>query len=409
MLYNTKKPLIIGTARSGTAAARLLTHLGADVTMAESGPAEHLAANHDLIVVSPGVPTDQPLFSVAAAHKIPVISEIELAYSACQNPILAITGTNGKTTTTAILGDIMSLHRPGSRTAGNIGTPLTEVVLDYILANDAQSFIVAEISSFQLETTHSFAPLVSAVLNISPDHLDRHKTMENYIKIKERIFANQLPHHFTVLNHNDPVTRGMAARTPAQTVYFNHPNDQTIINNGENPYLFGHNMENAMAAAKMAACAGVGPETIREALIGFKGYPHRIEYVAEICQVEYYNDSKATNPDSTIKAIQSMRRPIVLIAGGKDKDADFSGLAAHFTDKVKHIVVLGETADKIISAATVPCTKTKSLEEAASTARKIAESGDCVLLSPACASQDMFKDFEERGEIFKETIRKWDA
>jgi UDP-N-acetylmuramoylalanine--D-glutamate ligase len=452
MDYKGKKVLICGIAKSGVASARLLWRLGADVTVIDLKSAyelsdmieslrdigatiitgknpDELIKKYDLVIVSPGIPTSLPFFQIAFDIYVPVWSEVELGYSVCENPVMAITGTNGKTTTTALLGEIMAEYSAGSRVAGNIGTPFTETVLDLLERGNEDAYIVAEVSSFQLETTYTFAPFVSAVLNISEDHLDRHGSMENYAAIKERIFAKQRNEHFTVLNYDDPVTRGMADRTKAKVMFFSRSERvQGVYSDGEGIYvnyggideklvdinemkIFGHNVENAMAAAGMAICANVPPDVIRGVLRKFSGYPHRIEYVCEIDGVIYYNDSKATNVDSAVKALESMTRPVVLIGGGKSKDSSYVKWVNAFHGRVSKVVVLGETADEIIKECEAQdfwdYTKAKTFGEAVNMARKEAEDGDCVLLSPACSSFDMFRDYEHRGDLFKEIIMGW--
>jgi len=402
---------------------------GIGVTVISGKNPDDIIHTFDLVIVSPGIPTDLPFFDLAFKYCVPVWGEVELAYSACDNPVLAITGTNGKTTTTAILGEIMQAHHAGSKVCGNIGTPFCDMALELLDEDDEDAFVVAEVSSFQLETTYTFAPVVTAVLNITEDHLDRHKSMEAYIASKEKIFAKQKKHHFTVLNYDDVVTRGMAERTNARVLYFSRKAelgegvfvkdgaiyvkwneiDEKLIDLSEMK-MFGHNIENAMAAAGMAICVGVEPATIRGVLRTFVGYPHRIEFVREVDGVEYYNDSKATNVDSAVKAIESMHRPIVLIGGGADKALPFDDWVKAFNGKVKRLIVFGETAVQIIETCKMHgfehYEQVSGLKEAVDVARSAAESGDCVLLSPACASLDMFKSYEERGDLFKEYVQQ---
>jgi len=448
MDLNNKNILVCGMARSGIAAAVLLANKGANVTLCDSKPKEQLTDaiaeleksgakvnmlvgqnpenthQYDMLVLSPGVPYVLPFIQNAKAAGVPVISEVELAYRFTPCKIAAITGTNGKTTTTALTAQIIGAHIQNTHALGNIGTSWSGMV-DSL---SADSFVVAELSSFQLEVIDEFRPLVSAVLNISEDHLDRHGTMEYYIAAKERIFENQSSANFTVLNYDDPVCKSMANRTKARVLWFSSSKELeegaylkngsiwlkfngfygALANINELKILGTHNMENAIAAALIAACAGVPADVISAQLKAFGGVEHRMEHVADINGVAYYNDSKATNTDAAIRAINSTNRPIVLIGGGYDKAANFDDWTKQFNGKVKHLVVFGQTADKIIDSAKnqgfTSFEKVKTLEEAVQNARKTAQEGDCVLLSPACASWDMFKDFEQRGELFKSQV-----
>lgn len=452
MDYKNKKVLVCGMARSGVSSALLLKRLGAEVTVADIQDEEKLAEyietleqndistalgknpddilkDFDLIIVSPGIPCDLPFFRKAFDLLIPIWGEVELAYSVCENPVIAITGTNGKTTTTALTGEIMKAYKSGSEVVGNIGVPFTEKVLDMAsFGNDA--YIVVEISSFQLETAYTFRPVISAVLNITPDHLNRHKTIRNYTDIKERIFAKQRENDFTVLNYDDQACREMAQRTRAKVLFFSRlerldegvflRGDEIVLKRGgydeavikkTDLLIFGnHNIENVMAAVCIAACAGVPLDVVRQVLKGFKGVEHRIEFVEELDGVSYYNDSKATNTDSAIKALEAIDKPVLLIGGGKEKDADFSDWVKLFAGKVKLLVVLGETADKIIQTCKAynfdSYEKVNSLKDAVELCRAKAVEGDCVLLSPACASFDMFDNYEQRGTIFKQYVRQ---
>ena len=433
MKFSNKKVLVCGMARSGKAAAQLLVKLGAYVTAHDlkediadiEGVEMYLGKNpddiiesFDLIVISPGIPFDLPFLEKARKADIPVWGEVELAYRCCPSPIIAITGTNGKTTVSTLVGEIMQKHNSKTVLVGNIGIPFTE----HVQSLTPDNWVVAEVSSFQLETTHNFAPKISAVLNMSPDHLDRHKTMEIYQYTKELIFANQSPDDFAVLGYDNAITRGM--NPPCNTIYFSAKEELAtgvFLDNGMiRARLFGKNIkivnvhqtrilpENALAATALCLCAGVEPETIAEVLLAFKGVEHRIEYVATKNDIEFYNDSKATNTDSAIKGLEAMHRPVVLIGGGYDKGSSFSDWVRCFDGKVKHLIVLGAVADQIIetcrSYSYDNYDKVNSLRDAVQLAYSKASPGDNILLSPACASWDMFDNFEQRGRLFKEFV-----
>jgi len=448
MDFFNKKVLVCGIARSGVASALLLKRLGAAVTaqdLKERGKLEPFAAelesqsitlltgtnpdavvqDFDMLVISPGIPYDLPFLEKARGLGIPVWGEIELAYSVCAAPVIAITGTNGKTTTTSLTGEIMAAVRPGSVTVGNIGTAFTEKAMDV----PADAVAVAEISSFQMETAHNFRPRVACVLNITPDHLNRHKTLECYVEMKERVFRNQCEEDFLVLNYDDERCRGMAARARSRIVYFSSKTEPSegVFLRGENIWVrmltydekllsirelrtpFAHIIEDMMAAAAMAICAGAGLEAIREVLRRFTGVEHRVEYVATVDGVDYYNDSKATNVDAAVKALEAIDRPVVLIGGGLDKACSFGDWIQLFPGKVKFLAVLGETAAQIMDECEAhgfhAYEKVNGLQDAVALCRAKAAPGDCVLLSPACASWDMFESYEQRGELFKDYVR----
>jgi UDP-N-acetylmuramoylalanine--D-glutamate ligase len=347
-----------------------------------------------LLIISPGISVYLPFIEKAKALGIPVWGEMELAYRLCPCPVIAITGTNGKTTVTTLVGEIMRKVRP-TVVAGNIGVPLTDHVLDLT----AQHIVVAEVSSFQLETIVDFKPRISAVLNLSPDHLDRHKTMENYKAMKERIFENQNAGDFAVLNGSDPYCKTM--RPPGKVIYFNEMNICTAA--------YKTLRENALAAAAIARCADVPMEIIANVLENFKGVPHRLEYISETGGVEYYNDSKATNTDAAVKALENFSQPLILIGGGRNENADFNPWVKKFGDKVKRLILIGEAAEQISKT----CDENNffayeianSLEEGVLRAKQIATAGSVVLFSPACKSFDMFKNFEERGCEFKKFVK----
>ena len=448
MEYNGKKALVCGMARSGIAAAKLLNRLGARVTLQDMKKREEISADvlalegegivlytganpdeiacaQDLIVLSPGIPCDLPFIAAAENAGIEVISEVELAYRLTPCPITAITGTNGKTTTTTLTGEIMKTAYSGTAVVGNIGVPYSEEV-ERLTEKD---WVVAEISSFQMEKAKEFHPHISAVLNITPDHLNRHKTMDVYIAMKERVFAKQTAEDFCILNHGDAACRKMADKTAAKVFFFDSSEtlaegiyldgdaievrwgaiNETLIHVDELQILGVHNYENVMAAAAMGICAGIALDTIHTVLKGFAGVAHRIEYVATVDGVDYYNDSKGTNVDASIRAVLAMKKPIVLIGGGYDKGSSFDEWTKLFPGRVKHLVLIGVTAPKVRASAEkfgfTAISDCETFEEAVDLCREKAEDGDCVLLSPACASWGMFDNYEQRGDMFKEQVR----
>ncbi|MCB6416434.1 UDP-N-acetylmuramoyl-L-alanine--D-glutamate ligase [Dorea acetigenes] len=442
-----KKVLVFGSGISGIGAAGLLEERGAKVVLYDGNEKldrqavkdqlgtdskteivlgafpEELLGVLDMVIISPGVPTDLPIVKKMHEKKIPVIGEIELAYQLGKGEVLAITGTNGKTTTTALLGEIMKNDRESVFVVGNIGNPYTTVVDD----TREDSVIVAEMSSFQLESTDAFRPRVSAILNLTPDHLNRHHTMEAYIQAKMNIAKNQTQNDVCVLNYEDEVLRKFGEKIEAQVLYFSsrrklekgiyledgniiykNPEECLVCNVKELKLLGMHNFENVMAAVAMAAAYGVPMEKIRESVRTFAGVEHRIEFVAEKNGVAYYNDSKGTNPDAAIRGIQAMNRPTVLIGGGYDKNSDYKEWLMSFDGKVKELVLIGQTKEKIAEEAR-ECglhniTLADTFEEAMDVCIRTAKPGDAVLLSPACASWGMFKNYEERGDKFKEIV-----
>lgn len=452
MELRNKKVLVFGSGISGIAASRLLLREGASVILYDGNEAldknqiqeeildgsegevqvilgevsEEVLEFLSLMVISPGVPMDLPVVKRMIEKQIPVWGEIELAYVYGKGDVLAITGTNGKTTTTALLGQIMKNYKDSTFVVGNIGNPYTCIVPE----TSENSVIVAEMSSFQLESIHTFRPKVSAVLNITPDHLNRHHTMEAYIEAKKNIARNQTMEDTCVLNYEDEVTREFGENIKAEVLYFSSQrklekgiyleNGSIVYNRGENPVtvcrlnelkvLGRHNHENIMAAAAMAAAYGVPMEIIRETVTAFQGVEHRIEFVAEKNGIAFYNDSKGTNPDAAIKGIQAMERPTLLIGGGYDKESSYEEWIQSFDKKVKKLILLGATREKIKETAEhLGFTDTilaDSFEEAVQLCVEYAEPGDCVLLSPACASWGMFKNYEERGDKFKELVNQ---
>lgn len=443
-----KKVLVFGSGKSGIGAAELLDRAGAHPVIYDGNPELDREAvlhklpgikkleifagelpleerkNLDLVVLSPGVPTDLPLVKSFYEQGLPVWGEVELAYRTGKGRVLAITGTNGKTTTTALLGKIISDAEESVFVVGNIGTPYTSKALEM----KEDSVTVAEISSFQLETIQEFAPKVSAILNITEDHLNRHHTMEEYIRVKELIVKNQGPEDVCVLNYEDPVLREFGEDIIPKTVYFSseHKLDQGIyldedrmilkteteeiqlVKTGELKLLGKHNYENVMAAAAMAYYAGVPVKSIRRSICAFTAVEHRIEYVTEKNGVVYYNDSKGTNPDAAIKGIQAMNRPTYLIGGGYDKGSNYDEWLNSFDGKVKALVLIGQTKEAIRQAAerleVCPCILCEDLEEAVKVCAQKAQPGEAVLLSPACASWGQFDNYEQRGDMFKKYV-----
>ncbi len=445
--FKDKRVLVVGLGKSGVASALFLKARGASVTVSDTksgddlrneipdlldhgitvetgGHGERTFRGQDLIVVSPGVPTDAPMLVQARAMGEPVIGEIELAAQFLPGPIVAITGSNGKTTTTTLIGEITTGGGLPTLVGGNIGTPAIS------LAGRATSetVIVLEVSSFQLETIQTFHPKIAVVLNVTPDHLDRHRTLEAYVDAKARIFENQRGDDFAVLNEDDPTCVTMAARTQAQLFGFNRQKEvkqgawvregnivfrdargqREIMLASEIPLKGAHNLENVLAAVCAGALMGVGPEKIRQAVRDFKAVEHRLEFAATVRGVDYYNDSKATNVDATIKALESFPANIHLILGGKDKGSDYSVLNALLRQRVKRVYTIGAAAGKIesqISSSKVEVVHAETLENAIRKANAAAQPGDVVLLAPACASFDQFKNYEQRGRVFKEIVR----
>ena len=442
-----KNVLVFGSGISGIGAAGLLEERGASVTLYDGNDKldveeirgkmkdgaktdivlgefpEELLGKLDLVIISPGVPTDLPIVNRMRESDIPVVGEIELAYELGKGEVLAITGTNGKTTTTALLGEIMKAVYDSAFVVGNIGIPYTNVVDE----TRDDSVIVAEMSSFQLESIVDFRPRVSAILNITPDHLIRHHTMEAYIQAKKNVAINQTAEDTCVLNYEDEVLREFGETLQTKVLYFSskrkldkgiylddgniiyrNPDECLVCNVKELKLLGVHNYENVMAAVAMAAAYGVPMDSIRKTIKEFAGVEHRIEFVAEKNGVAYYNDSKGTNPDAAIRGIQAMNRPTYLIGGGYDKQSEYKEWIESFDGKVKKLLLIGQTREKIAKEAE-ECGFTDimllhTFEDAVLTAAKLAEPGEAVLLSPACASWGMFKNYEERGDKFKEIV-----
>lgn len=443
-----KRYLVAGSGISGIGAVKLLGRNASDITLYDGNEAlteEEIRARLDgnkdvkivigelpqevidavdIMVISPGIPIDSEIVTRVRDCGVEIWGEIELAYRYSKGRVIGITGTNGKTTTTTLTGEIMKNHFESVFVVGNIGTAYTSVASDTGL----DTVTVAEISSFQLESVQKFKPVVSAVLNITPDHLNRHYTMENYTAVKMSIARNQEEHQVCVLNYEDDILRREAEKLKNRVLYFSsrrvlpegiclnggnivyrEHGTETFICGAHEMKLVGiHNIENVMAAAAIAMVMKVPAEIIRETIRNFNAVEHRIEYVAEKQGVIYYNDSKGTNTDASIKAIEAMTRPTVLIAGGYDKGSEYDEWLEAFRGKIRHLVLLGATRDKIAETADrhgyKDYTCVDSLEEAVAVSAERAGEGYAVLLSPACASWDMFKSYEERGRLFKKYV-----
>lgn len=450
MNLQNKQFLVVGMGKSGIAAAELLVMHQMKVVIFDENPdlnpkdvweqsqklgmvpvvvgklPEEIKNQIDICIMSPGVPTDLPVIQQLKQRNVLIWGEIELAYRFSMGNLIGITGTNGKTTTTSLVGEIMQSHFESVKVVGNIGVPYTQMVSEM----NEQTVTVAEISSFQLETIDSFHPNVSAVLNIQPDHLNRHHTMENYIGAKERIFENQTEADCCVLNYDDLVTRKMSEKTKAKVCFFSSKQELEEgffvredwicrkSNGTTEPYMNIHdmnlvgmcNVENVMAAMAISTFVGVPKEQIIETIRNFKAVEHRIEFVAQKKGVVYYNDSKATNPDAAIQGIRAMNRPTILIGGGYDKGNDFDDWIEAFDSKVKLLILIGATAEKIAQTAKKHGMNqyclAKSFEEAMEVAIQKAKEGDAILLSPACASWGMFPNYEERGKLFKSIVNQ---
>jgi UDP-N-acetylmuramoylalanine--D-glutamate ligase len=445
MELNGKRVLVVGLGRSGVASALFLKSQGARVTVSDAksedqlreeipalldhgiavetgGHGERTFQNQDLIVVSPGIPVDAEPIAQARALGQPVIGEIELAAEFLPVPIVAITGSNGKTTTTTLVGEILAAGGLKTLVGGNIGTPAISLVPQAT----PETVVVLEVSSFQLETIRSFRPKIGIVLNVTPDHLDRHRTFAAYVDAKARLFENQQPEDFSVLNADDPTCVDLAARTRAQVFWFSRKREveqgafvhdgavffrragaqQEVMLASEIPLKGLHNLENVLAAVCGGALMGCAADKIGKAIRNFKAVEHRLEYVATVRGVEYYNDSKATNVDATIKALESFPGNIHLILGGKDKGSDYTLLNDLLRQRVKAVYTIGAASDKIqsqIKGAT-SILAAGTIDAAVKQAAAAAQPGDTVLLAPACASFDQFRNYEHRGRVFKDLV-----
>jgi len=442
-----KQVLVLGAGISGISVAETLCRLGASVTLNDSKSEEAigrdlshlrksgiklalgkqdeaLLADLDIVILSPGISIYNPLVAAASARGIMVMSEVEVAYRLCPAPIVAITGTNGKTTTTTLVGEMLRAAGADVVVGGNIGLALSHEVKGV----DSESIVVAEISSFQLEGVSRFQPHIAAILNLTPDHIDRHRTMENYQSMKERIFANQTDRDYTILNYDDPLVRSMSQRTAAQVIYFSRQQElpsgvflrdgvitvkwqeETIIvcPVSEMKIFGAHNVENALAACACAYFAGANHKHMAQVLKTFAGVEHRIEPVATVNGVPYFNDSKATNPESSIKALEAFPGNVILIAGGRDKNTDLTEFMTLIKARVDHLILLGEAKSRFLQTAQQHGVKhihqVDTFEDGVKLAHRLAVPPQVVLLSPACASYDMFQNYEERGRVFKRLI-----
>ena len=448
MELKNKRVLVVGLGKSGKSAALFLRDCGARVTVSDVRSAEALAGEipalldagimvetgghglltfrrQDLIVVSPGVPYDTPELKQVRAFGLPIIGELELAIRFLQGQVVAITGSNGKTTTTALLGKIFADVGGPTLVGGNIGTP----VIDLIAQSTPQTVSVLEVSSFQLETVVEFRSHIAVVLNITQDHLDRHGTFENYAAMKARITAQQTADDFFVLNAEDKPTQMLAARTKAQVFWFSgrraikqgafvhgesvvflpreNAKPEPVMPLAQIPLKGAHNVENVLAAVCAARLGGVAAESIRASVAGFKAVEHRLEFVATVRGVAFFNDSKATNVDATKKALEAFPGGVHLILGGKDKNSDYTELADLIRARVKIVYTIGSAAEKIERHLTgvVKIVSAGTLDSAVRQAAQLAVAGDVVLLAPACASFDQFTSYEHRGRVFKELVQ----
>ncbi|MGB8658369.1 MAG: UDP-N-acetylmuramoyl-L-alanine--D-glutamate ligase [Candidatus Zixiibacteriota bacterium] len=442
-----KRISVLGMARSGLACAKLLKDMGADVFVSDAkarellsdqtsrleemgiafetgGHTQRVVTDKDFLVVSPGVRPDAPILTQAENSGLPIFSEIEVAYWLTDAKIVGVTGSNGKTTTVTLLGEILREDGRECQVGGNIGVPFSGIVEEI----SPQGTIVLELSSFQLERIEEFRPHIASVLNITPDHLDRHPDMKSYVEAKLRVLENQTPDDFVVLNADDDESAKFASSGKSRKVFFStqkeldqgafvrkgrliaRQNDKEteIMETGEIGIKGPHNLSNAAAACAICGILGVSAESTRGALRAFSGVEHRLEKVATVSGVTFVNDSKATNVDSVWYALQSVAPPIILIAGGKDKGGDFRRLAELVSKNVKALILIGEAEGKIREALAdlVPTLHADSLQEAVELGFKKASPDDTILLSPGCASFDMFKDYEHRGKVFKTRVKE---
>jgi UDP-N-acetylmuramoylalanine--D-glutamate ligase len=440
-----KRALVVGLGRSGVASAFFLQDRGAKVTVSDSKSeaqlqneitalldrgisietgrhGERTFRDQDLIVVSPGVPSDQPQLQHARTLGIPVIGEVELAFRFLEGKVIAITGSNGKTTTTTLVGEILVKSGKKTLVGGNIGTP----VISLIPKSTSDTLTVLEVSSFQMETIEEFRPWIAAILNITPDHLDRHRTFQAYVDAKARIFENQRPHDFAVLNADDANCIALKDKVKAQICWFSRKHavetgaylkddqivfrqsgrEQAVMGRHEIQLKGAHNLENVLAAVAMAMLAGCAPQDIKKAVGEFHAVEHRLELVATVSGVSFYNDSKATNVDATVKALESFPGNIHIILGGKDKGSDYSVLNSLLRTRAKRAYLIGAAADRIGSQiqGSTPLVRSGTIERAIRQAFEAAAPGDIVLLAPACASFDQFDNYEHRGRVFKELV-----
>ena len=413
--YKDKKVVVIGLARSGIAAAHLLREVGAEVFVTDSSSNDALKGlagelirkgikvelgahtlnfirDKDLVVISPGVSDKSQAIIWANEFKIPIISEIELAWQNCAAKVIAVTGTNGKTTVTSLIAEVLKAGGKKSYALGNIGTPFS-LEAGNLKPTD---FVSLEVSSFQLERIVKFKPQVALILNLAPDHLDRYKNMSEYLSAKKRVFLNQDQNDYLVLNHDDPALRALAKEARARVVFFSSQDNPRNLN------------PNQLAVMAVARVLGIAENICGEVFRNFKGVEHRLEQVRVLKDIEFINDSKATNVDSAVWALKSTSRQAIMIAGGRDKNIDYGAISDLVKKKVKLLVLIGEAKEKIRSVlgGIVPIKEALTLDEAVNLSYAQAKGGDCVLLSPMCASFDMFENYEHRGRAFKEIVNK---
>ena len=448
MDLKNKRVLVVGLGKSGVSAALYLRGLGARVTVSDARPSDALAKEipalldagvmmetgghgvltfrrQDLVVVSPGVPLSTPEIAQVRAYGVPLIGELELASLALRGSTIAITGSNGKTTTTSLVGHILQRAGLHMQVGGNIGLPVVEMVVGSLDA----TWSVLEVSSFQLETIDKFRPRIAAVLNITPDHLDRHGTFENYAAAKARITENQTADDFLVLNAENKPAQVMAAKTRAQIVWFSAERrvkrgafaygdsiyflaqeggtPEPVMPLAEVPLRGAHNVENVLAAVAMARLAGVSAEAVRKAVVSFQAVEHRLQFLANVRGVDYYNDSKATNVDAAMKALASFSGGVRIILGGKDKGSDYTELLPLLRERAVAVYTIGAAAEIIERQLgnSVPLIAAHTLSSAVTLAAKAAQPGETILLAPACASFDQFENYEHRGRVFAELVR----
>jgi UDP-N-acetylmuramoylalanine--D-glutamate ligase len=445
MKLNNIKTLVVGLGATGIATALFLREQGAQVTVSEkkersdlSPEAQHLCSkgvtletgghrtetflSAELIVVRPGVSLESDALKAAAAAGVEIISEIELAYRFITVPIIAVTGTNGKTTTVNLIADLFTASGKQAFLGGNVGNPLIE----YVLNRNLEDYIIAEISSFQLEGIRYFKPSVSVLLNLSHDHLDRYTSYTDYIAAKEKLFSNQTSKDYAILNADDPEIQRLAPSISAAKLsfscehevspgiyckgdqaYFAHGTEQTIFSLNRISLKGKHNLHNIMAAIAVGQLCGCSHEAMQQTIETFRGLPHRLEWVGEVEKIQFYNDSKATNVSSAVRALEALQPPIILIAGGKDKGGDYQPLTPLIEQKVKTLILIGEAQKKMYKAfqdtTSIVCAQT--LEDAFRKSLENATEGDTVLLSPACSSFDMFTSYGERGNLFKTLVK----
>lgn len=449
-MIENKNIVIIGAGKTGKALCRVLSSFSVNIVLMDKkkedeikeeiaelknkkilfhfgGYDEKILFSSDMIILSPGVSPQEEIIKAAREKGIKITGEVEIAYNIFPNKnIIAITGTDGKTTTTTLTYEIFKKAMPSVHIAGNIGFPIIEVLQNA----HPDDYIISELSSFQLETTETFKPKISVIINIAQDHLDRHKTMDNYINCKSKIFLNQTKDDFVILNYDNEITRELSKFAKANVIFFSQKEKikngifvdggkvistifgkyQEIISVDDIKIKGRHNIENSLCAISCALLCGIEIEQIQNVLRTFEGVPHRQEFVDEIEGIKFINDSKATTPNATLSALLRFESPIILIAGGKTKESDFSHLAKEISRKVKKLILIGEGKQSIAKAVENvnyhDFVFAENLEEATNIAYSFAESGDVVLLSPACSSLDQFKNYEERGEVFKKIVRK---